>query len=58
MCDFKAKNINKLNTHISTYESYECDECYFRVKTLSIIRTQMEEVHETENVKNKQFKVR
>ena len=58
MCDFKAKNINKLNTHISTCESYDCDECNFRVKTLSSIRTHMEEVHvETENVKINHLKL-
>ena len=40
-----------MNTHLSTCEIYECDECYFRVKTMSAIGSHMEEVHENENVK-------
>ena len=51
LCDFKAKSLNKLNTHLSTCEIYECDTCYFRVKTLSAIRTHMEELHSDENMK-------
>ena len=57
MCDFKAKNIKKLNTHLSTCESYECNDCYFRVKTISAIRTHMEELHETEDVEIKHLKL-
>ena len=29
LCDYKAKSIKKLNTHLSTCEIYECDDCYF-----------------------------
>ena len=36
---------------MSSFEIYECDTCYFRVKTLSAIRTHMEELHSDENKK-------
>ena len=51
MCDFKAKSKKKLNTHKSTCEVYGCDECYFKVKTLSGIGSHLEDVHGKENVK-------
>ena len=57
VCDFKAKNLKKLNTHLSTCESYECDECYFRVKTLGAIKSHMKELHEQDDVKINHLKL-
>ena len=51
LCDFKAKDLEKLETHLSTCETYECDLCYFRVTKICEIKTHMMEKHENENVK-------
>ena len=51
LCDFKSKDIENLETHISTCEIYECDQCYFRVTKIYDIKTHMTEKHETDNVK-------
>ena len=51
LCDYKAKSIKKLNTHLSNCEIYECDDCYFRVTKLSEIKAHLEELHENENTK-------
>ena len=47
LCDYKANSLENLNTHLTTCESYECDNCYFRVKTLAAI-----EDHVKENLHN------
>ena len=51
LCDYKAKSMECLETHISTCEIYECDNCYLRVTKISDIKAHMDEIHESENVK-------
>ena len=51
LCDYKAKSLNKSKIHLSTCEIYECDDCYFRVKTLYELKAHMQELHENENTK-------
>ena len=50
LCDFKAKDLENLETHISTCEIYECSICYFRVTQMCEIKTHMIEKHESDNV--------
>ena len=50
LCDFKAKDLENLETHISTCEIYECNNCYFRVTQICEIKIHMLEKHESENV--------
>ena len=50
LCDYKAKDLESLETHISTCEIYECNICYFRVTKICDIKTHMNEKHENENV--------
>ena len=51
LCDYKAKNVEDLETHISTCEIYECDLCYFRVTKISEMKSHMEAKHEHSNAR-------
>ena len=47
---YKAGNIEKLNTQLSTCEIYECDNCFFRVKVLSEMEDHIDVKHKRENL--------
>ena len=53
LCDYKGKDVEKLETHLSTCEAYLCCECNFRGRFISSIRTHMTKEHVQENVKKK-----
>ena len=46
LCDNKFKDIEALNMHMATCEIYECNGCYFRVKTLADIKKHFQNKHE------------
>ena len=50
LCDYKAENIENLQTHLITCESYECENCFFRVHHLSQMEVHMDEKHEQQNL--------
>ena len=50
LCEYKAGSIENLNTHLSTCESYECDNCFYRVQHLSHMEAHMIEKHEKLNL--------
>ena len=49
LCDYKADNLNTLKIDHATCEIYECDNCYFRVTTLSEIKKHLEKKHKDED---------
>ena len=49
MCEYKAGKSDNLNTHLSTCEIYEGENCFFRVKLLSEMKDHMDEKHALEN---------
>ena len=51
LCEYKSGSLENLNIHLSTCECFECDNCFFRVRELSDIRSHMDEEHEQENLK-------
>ena len=51
LCDFQAKNVGILETHLSTCEIYECDLCYFRVTQISEMKSHMEAKHVHSNAR-------
>ena len=51
LCDFKATNLENLETHLSTCEIYECEGCYFRVTQICDMKSHMETKHEKYNVR-------
>ena len=53
---WKSKKHHKIkHTPINLWD--ECDECYFRVKTMRAIRTHMVDLHETDDWKLNHFKL-
>ena len=49
LCDYKADNLNTLKIHHATCEIYECDNCYFRVTTLSEMKKHLQKKHKEED---------
>ena len=51
LCEYKAKDMENLEIHLSTCEIYECDNCYFRVTKISDIKAHMEVKHALHDTK-------
>ena len=39
MCNYRAGTSENLDTHLSTCESYECNDCFFKVGNLTDIKS-------------------
>ena len=50
LCDFKADTLETLNLHLKTCESYECYRCNIRVYTISDIKEQIKNTHDSEYI--------
>ena len=46
LCDFVARNLESLDIHLNTYEIYECDPCYEKLKTLADLKKHKLNGHE------------
>ena len=46
LCDFLAKDLIDLDTHLSTCEIYKCGDCNLVTKTLGNMKTHIEKDHQ------------
>ena len=51
LCDLALQEIETLETHLTTCETYKCNKCSDKFKTLGDIKTHVKDNHSTENGK-------
>ena len=51
LCDLALQKIEVLETHLTTCETYKCNKCSDKFKTLGDIKTHMKDNHSTDNGK-------
>ena len=48
LCNYKAKDLESLNLHISTCETYICEECCYRTTKLQDIKEHLNMKHDND----------